>query len=67
MITQNLTHLSGTELIDLINSKKISISDLIESTINQIKKINSDTNAFVHLDASGVLETAKILDNKLKK
>ena len=66
MITQNLTHLSGTELIDLINSKKITITDLIESTINQIKKINSDTNAFVHLDASGVLETAKILDNKLK-
>ena len=65
MNNQDITKFSATELIKLINTKKITVTELIESTIKKIQKINPQTNAFVHLNFLQMRETAKNLDEKL--
>ena len=65
MTNQDITEFSAVELIKLINTKKITVTELIESTINKIQKINPQTNAFVHLNFLQMRETAKNLDKKL--
>lgn len=67
MNDKNLVQFSATKLIKLITSKKITVTELIESTINRIQEFNPLTNAFVHLDFSNMIETAKNLDIKLER
>src|SRR3989338_9333933 len=57
---------SATELISLIKDKKITVSQVIESIINRIEKINPKTDAWVHLNNHQSLQKATELDEKIK-
>lgn len=66
MKNENIVQFSAIQLIEQIKSNKITVTELVESTIHRIKEINPQTNAFVHLDFSQNLEIAKELDEKIK-
>ena len=42
--------LSATEMVELISSMKISVTNLIEAHFKQIKRINPSINAICTLD-----------------
>lgn len=62
----NLHLASATELISLIRDRKITIKQVIESTINRIEKINPKVDAWVHLNHQQSVQRAIELDQKMK-
>ena len=66
-IEENLYSISATELISLIKNKKVTVKQVIESTIDQIEKINPKTNAWIRLNHQQSLQRAKELDDKLRE
>ena len=47
--TKNLWKKNASEILALINEKEVSIEEVLESSLNRIKKINPDINAIVTL------------------
>ena len=59
--------LSATEMVELISSMKISVTNLIEAHFKQIKRSNPSIKAICTLDEERAMLTAKTLDTSLKK
>ena len=55
------------ELLKLIESKKVSVAEVIESHISRSKKIDSILNAFEETDYNYILEEAKKIDKGFYK
>ena len=62
-----LYSLSAIETISLIKSNKITVKELIESTINRIEKVNHNFHSFVNTNNKNSLEIAKQIDKKIKR
>ena len=67
MLIENLHEKSATNLIDLIKTKKTTVTEITTSIIHRIKEVNPQTKAFVHLNFSQSLETARQIDAKIDK
>ena len=64
---KELYSLTATEIISLIKSNKITVKELIESTINRINKVNGNFHSFVNRNDENNLEIAKYIDRKIGK
>jgi Asp-tRNA(Asn)/Glu-tRNA(Gln) amidotransferase A subunit family amidase len=64
---KDLFLLTANETISLIQSEKITITEVTESIIERINKINPIIQSFVHLNNNYNLKLAKDLDKKFKK
>lgn len=65
-LDKKLFQLSAVEVIDAIKSGQLTVVEYLESIIERIEKINSTTNAWVHLNHKQSLEIAKKFDKKMK-
>jgi len=63
---KELFQLDATKAIELIKARKITNENLINSIIEQIKKINPVTNAWVNLNFEQTLENSRKLDSKIR-
>ena len=58
---------NACELIDFVKSRKISITEMIESHLERIEQLNPELNAIINYNPSQSLDTARILDSKKEK
>lgn len=64
--SDDLYFASATELIDLIKNRKITVKQVIESTIDRIERINPKVDAWVHINNQQSIEKAAEFDEKIK-
>lgn len=67
MDQKNLNLLSAKEAINLIQSGKISVKELIESCISQIEKNDKRINAWTVYDKDNAIRLAENIDKKFKE
>ncbi len=60
----NLNQLTITEALKGLQEKKLSAVELTKACLEQIKKHNSDINAFITVDEAGALESAEKADKE---
>lgn len=61
----NLPQLPVTQLVDQIQSRKISAQELLQEVSAAVKRDNPVINAFVALDFDAAMESAKAVDRKI--
>jgi len=64
---KKLYQLSASEAIILIKSGKIKVRQFVESIIQQIEKINPETDAWIHLNNKQSLEKADEFDRRIQE
>jgi Asp-tRNA(Asn)/Glu-tRNA(Gln) amidotransferase A subunit family amidase len=62
-----LYSLNATDTISLIKSNKITVEELIESTINRINEVNDNFHSFVNRNDKYNLKIAKQIDKKIEQ
>ena len=63
----NLSTLTIAEASNLIEKQKISVADLINSTMQQIKLTEPNINAYISILKENALYQAQILDDEIKQ
>jgi Asp-tRNA(Asn)/Glu-tRNA(Gln) amidotransferase A subunit family amidase len=59
--------ISASEMAQLVRSKRVSASELLELHLRQIERLNPKLNAFVHLEAERARIAARELDARLRR
>nr|WP_156955552.1 Asp-tRNA(Asn)/Glu-tRNA(Gln) amidotransferase subunit GatA [Thermodesulfobacterium hydrogeniphilum] len=67
MASIDLTELTITKTLTLLEERKISSVELVEETFRQIKKVDPKVKAFLHLNEEKAIEEAKKADELREK
>jgi aspartyl-tRNA(Asn)/glutamyl-tRNA(Gln) amidotransferase subunit A len=67
MASIDLTELTITKALALLEERKISSVELVEETFRQIKKVDPKVKAFLHLNEEKAIEAAKKADELREK
>ena len=62
-----LHELTGVQIGKLVNSRKVSPTEVINYFVNRIEAHNDDINAYVYLEVEDALNEAKELESRLAK
>ena len=58
---------NATRLVEMVRAGEVSAAEIVETSLNRIKKMNRKLNAFITLCPEQALSAAKELDLKLKR
>ena len=61
----DLTRLSAAELAEKIHSREVSAEEVTKAHLDRITEVDSEINAFLHVDAEGALAAARAVDASL--
>ena len=61
----DLLNLTIKQQNKLIKESKISSKELVEETINHVKKYDREINSIINFDEKSALDNAKNIDNKI--
>ena len=59
----DLQNLTITDILEGYNSKKFSVSEIVNAYLLRIEQINPRLNAFITIDSQNAKNKAKALDN----
>ncbi|MEM2884243.1 MAG: Asp-tRNA(Asn)/Glu-tRNA(Gln) amidotransferase subunit GatA [Nitrososphaerales archaeon] len=63
----NIDLRSAKRLVEAIRLGEVSIVDVVEASLNKIKELDKDINAFITINSKKALAAAESLDTKLKR
>ena len=65
--TSSLTHLSASELSQMMRAKQISPVEVMDAYLTRVEQLNPSLHAFVHIDAEDARATARRAEDALMR
>ena len=57
-----LTHATAHELVDKLNRRELSAEELTQTFLKQIDRLDTQVQAFLHVDGDYAVAKAKLVD-----